>query len=497
MTPSDVKIVADNINDFIDVSDGINRLRKEVLTLAVSGGFSSDGSKSWNMSKLGEICTVKKGKRPELFEAQEEGMLPYLEAKFIRGIKPAKFAYTSDKNSVIVDNDDLIIICDGSNSGEFFAGVSGVLASTMGVLTFNKEIVSKAYLELFLKSNFDLFNKTRKGAAIPHLDFNLFNSLEFSIPSIEEQHRIVDRVESVMKQLDELESQKKERDQVRSRLTKSAMQALGSTDSKIALEQLIELIKTPQDIKELESAILNLAVTGNLTKQDLKDGNAVDLIQDVLNIKQELIKLKRLKSNKQNNISLTIRDFSLPKNWTWVKGDEIFFITKLAGFEYTEHIKLSDVGDVPVIRAQNVRKFNIDKSSLKYISSEISALLNRSALTKPCLLVTFIGAGIGEVALFEERIRWHLAPNVAKMELFENCDSILNLKYFNYYLASGYGQREIFKHMKETAQPSLSMGTIRDIDYPIPPTDEQNRIVKKVEELMVLVNQLKEVMGAK
>ena len=55
---------------------------------------------------------------------------------------------------------------------------------------------------------------------------------------------------------------------------------------------------------------------------------------------------------------------------------------------------------------------------------------------------------------------------------------------------SDIGQREIFKHVKATAQPSLSMGTIRDIDIPFPPLKEQNRIVKKIDELMELFDNL-------
>ena len=54
------------------------------------------------------------------------------------------------------------------------------------------------------------------------------------------------------------------------------------------------------------------------------------------------------------------------------------------------------------------------------------------------------------------------------------------------------GKVEIFKHIKATAQPSLSMGTIRDIDYPLPPLQEQKQIVKKIESLFKLCDRLEE-----
>jgi type I restriction enzyme S subunit len=69
--------------------------------------------------------------------------------------------------------------------------------------------------------------------------------------------------------------------------------------------------------------------------------------------------------------------------------------------------------------------------------------------------------------------------------LLENLNSLkLNLRYLNYYLLSNTGKQEIFKHIKATAQPSLSMGTIRDIDFIIPPLIEQNEIVNRVDYLM-------------
>jgi type I restriction enzyme S subunit len=105
-------------------------------------------------------------------------------------------------------------------------------------------------------------------------------------------------------------------------------------------------------------------------------------------------------------------------------------------------------------------------------------------------LITFIGAGIGDVAYFAESRRWHLAPNVAKVEPFSGSENYLDLKYQLLFLLSPFGRSEIFKHMKATAQPSISMGTIRDIDFAIPPLAEQRRIVSKVDELMSICDRL-------
>jgi type I restriction enzyme S subunit len=247
-------------------------------------------------------------------------------------------------------------------------------------------------------------------------------------------------------------------------------------------------------LKKLRQQILQEAIEGKLAAdwraQNSDVEPASELLKRIATEKHELLRKKILKKGGATSKSITYREVAIPRTWDWCKADDIFFVTKLAGFEYTKHIKLKDVGEVPVIRAQNVRPFKIRKEQLMFIDRKTSELLSRCALVKPSLLVTFIGAGIGDVALFEELTRWHLAPNVAKLEPFENCDAFLSLRYLNIFLQSETGNKEIFKHVKATAQPSLSMGTIRDIDFPIPPHSEQQAIVAKVEKLLGLCDQL-------
>jgi len=84
----------------------------------------------------------------------------------------------------------MIIICDGSNSGEMFQGFNGVLASTMGKIKHNNELDSR-FLHTFLDFQFYLFNSKKTGAAIPHLDQSLLYSLEIPLPPLPEQKRIV------------------------------------------------------------------------------------------------------------------------------------------------------------------------------------------------------------------------------------------------------------------------------------------------------------------
>lgn len=145
----------------------------------------------WTKSRLGDVCEVIKGRKPKLHAQQGPGYLPYLVAKVMRGSQEPEFASVTDRNSVAVTADETIIICDGSNSGEVFYGFDGILSSTMGKIA-KKAPIDDGYLRAFLHSTFEVFNGSKTGAAIPHLDKEAMYALEFSYPDIHEQRRIVE-----------------------------------------------------------------------------------------------------------------------------------------------------------------------------------------------------------------------------------------------------------------------------------------------------------------
>lgn len=251
------------------------------------------------------------------------------------------------------------------------------------------------------------------------------------------------------------------------------------------VEEGIEKLKSVQKlIKQYRQSVLKSAFEGKLVNvQNFRSNNDIKiLIKKIADEKELLIKKKVIQKAKDiNEFNIEHIKNIIPAEWQWVKLNDIAFVTKLAGFEYTKYIILKDDGEVPVIRAQNVRTYNLDETSLKYIDMKTSMMLERSALIKKCILMTFIGAGIGDTALFNKKIRYHLAPNVAKIELFNNYGYKISEEYITYYLLSTIGKNEVFKSLKATAQPSLSMGTIRDIYVPICTLDEQKQIVKEIE----------------
>jgi type I restriction enzyme S subunit len=143
---------------------------------------------------LGDVVRLVKGKKPELHSEHFDGAAPYLVARFIRGEEAPQFASLSDKNAVSVAPTDIVIICDGSNSGEMFTGLDGVLSSTMAKLIPTSSDFEKAYVRYFVGYNGLRLSGAQEGGAIPHLDREKL--LKFSIPVLEkkEQYLVVERL---------------------------------------------------------------------------------------------------------------------------------------------------------------------------------------------------------------------------------------------------------------------------------------------------------------
>ena len=155
------------------------------------------------------------------------------------------------------------------------------------------------------------------------------------------------------------------------------------------------------------------------------------------------------------------------------------FVTKLAGFEHTKYIqgvathKPNHKNDVPMVQGKNIRDGFFVADHEWYISREISEMLSRSALDKPCILIPYVGSNLGEVGLFPCDYRCHLASNIAKVELIS--EKYL-LEYLMYYLQSGIGQGYLFQKKQGSAQPNITMESIRDTQIIERGINEQRKI---------------------
>ena len=151
--------------------------------------------------------------------------------------------------------------------------------------------------------------------------------------------------------------------------------------------------------------------------------------------------------------------------FTSTRIGDIASVTKLAGFEYTEHIHYKTSGDIIMIRGLNCKGTRLVLDDIYWIDKETSDLLPRSQLHKGDILMTYVGT-VGEIALIDENNKYHLAPNVAKITLTDQENN--SPTFFSYLL---YYMRD--KIVNEMQSSALSMGKIRDIEVVIPDKTKQ------------------------
>lgn len=156
--------------------------------------------KNWKIKKLSEVCVLEKGKKPKHFSGTGN---PYLTARSIRNLESPQYTDQRD-DLVFVNQRDIVIIMDGSNSGEIFKGLKGILASTMGRICFSKEEYLSGFMQYFLVGHRKKFMQGRTGSAIPHLNKEQFFKLEIPVVSLEEQKNIVKKLDDAFERIDEI-----------------------------------------------------------------------------------------------------------------------------------------------------------------------------------------------------------------------------------------------------------------------------------------------------
>lgn len=154
--------------------------------------------------KLAECISLVKGKPPAQMPYYGEGAEPYLNPEYLRGNASAELAKPA-VNSVRVQDDDAVLLWDGSNAGEFFKGRKGLLASTMSRISHGDEF-DREYFYYAVKRWESFIKGQTSGSGIPHVDKEILGNLEILCLKQEEQTQIASILSTLDRAIEQTET---------------------------------------------------------------------------------------------------------------------------------------------------------------------------------------------------------------------------------------------------------------------------------------------------
>ena len=156
------------------------QIGSEVTEIELPFDFPS----SWSIARLNAVCQLTDG-------LKTTGKQCLLDAKYLRG----KSSETIVEQGKLVYKGDNIMLVDGENSGEvFIVPQDGYMGSTFKQLWISSSM-HEPYVLAFIQFYKETLRNSKKGAAIPHLNKELFYGLIIGIPPLQEQRRIVLKIE--------------------------------------------------------------------------------------------------------------------------------------------------------------------------------------------------------------------------------------------------------------------------------------------------------------
>ena len=303
-----------------------------------------------------------------------------------------------------------------------------------------------------------------KGMTIKHLVQASLNSIYFPLPPINEQHRIVNALKSILPYLQKYNS-------VESELT-----ALNSNFP-----------------KQLRNSILQMAVQGKLVSQNPTDEPASVLLERIRAEKQRLVKEGKIKKDKHESvifrrdnshyekldgIERRIDDelpFDIPHNWQWIRLHQLCKSIADGDHQPPPQVPLG----IPFLVISNVSSGYIDFSHTRHVPhSYFHALQWNRIPSKGDLLFTVTGS-YGIVIPVDTSDQFCFQRHIALIKPI-----LIDADFLSLWLSSPLVYEQCRKKATGTAQKTVGLNTLRDLLIPLPPYQEQLHIADALHQIL-------------
>ncbi|MCA1566092.1 MAG: restriction endonuclease subunit S [Acidobacteria bacterium] len=351
------------------------------------------------------------------------------------------------------------------------------------------KVLVSDYTKIYLLSN-------SVGSTMNNLNQKILDNLLVALPPLEEQKRIVAKVDELMRLCDELERKQTERNAACLDLNRVMLDRLlaahDATEFQASWQAVCDyfatITATPDLLSKLRQTVLQLAVQGKLTHQDPQDEPATSLLRRIRAERERLVKEKLLKrADSLPTINLDKMPFALPNGWTWARIGDL-----ARASEYGTSQKASDIkDDVPVLRMNNINAGKVIYENLKYLPASIDDL-PRLYLQHNDLLFNRTNSYelVGKTAIYKgENNKMTFASYLIRLSLFSD---LLDVDFVNLVMNSAYFRKhQIEPNITQQNGQANFNGTKLSLTFiPFPPLKEQKNIVAAVNRLMALCDEL-------
>ena len=418
---------------------------------------------SWKWVKWGDVVNIVSARRVHQSDWKQEG-IPFYRAREI-----AEMARTNG----IVDNELYIseeLFEEFSASGVPQAGDIMVTAvGTLGktyivkesdkfyykdasVICFeNRYGMCPEYLSMMMQTPLMLqqIKSNSEGTTVATLTMVRMVEYIFPLPPVEEQRRIIAKIEELLPYIERYAE---------------------------AYEKLEQFnAKFPEDMKK---SILQYAIQGKLVEQRPEEGTAEELYQQIQEEKQKLIKEGKIKKEKPlEDLSNFDVPFELPESWKWVKVGQLS--SKVTDGEHKTPRRVNEYCGYYLLSARNVINGSIKLDDVDYVDEdEYKSLAGRCNPQKDDVLISCSGS-VGRCATVEDENNYVMVRSAAMIAPMH-----MDSKYLMYAIQSDCVQSQIKERTKQAVQANLFQDAIINLVIPVPPLEEQHRIVAKIEELL-------------
>ncbi|WP_353630814.1 restriction endonuclease subunit S [Achromobacter xylosoxidans] len=371
---------------------------------------------------------------------------------------------------------------------------SGIGAGTTELHIFRNAFgaVDPRYLLFFLKNpKFISATAARMtgSAGQKRVPTPLFSELELPLPPLPEQYRIVAKIDELMARCDELEKLRNAQQGVRLTVHVAAIKQLlniaepsqHQRAQAFLAEHFGELYTVKENVAELRKAILQLAVMGKLVPQNPNDQPASELLKKINTVKRTLEEKEGLRTSAAPFVSQSEEIYGKPEGWSYCRLGNIGKFIDYRGKTPTK----VEIG-VPLITAKNVRFGYINREPKEYLTPEEYIRWMTRGFPRVGDILFTTEAPLGNVAIIDIEEKFALAQRVICLQL--HMPEIATwLK--NFMMSDSFQERLLLEATGMTAT-GIKASKLKEMPVPIPPLEEQYRIVAKVDQVMALCDSL-------